>query len=74
MEATWDKTYCWVECPECKEQTDLHWETLSFAGNFRERVICSACGKTIQIIVNVVITKYDLPLCNDVGSGANAKI
>jgi transcription elongation factor Elf1 len=54
------KAYCWVECPECKEQTDLNWETLSFAGNFRERVTCSKCGAKIQIIVNVVVSNADV--------------
>ena len=51
------RTYCWVECPECKKETDLDWDTLSFAGDFRERVTCSKCGAKIQIIVNVTILK-----------------
>lgn len=54
------KTHCWVECPECKEPTDLNWETLSFAGNFRERVTCSKCSAKIQIIVNVVVSNTDV--------------
>lgn len=51
-------THCWFECPTCKGETDLNWDTFSFAGKFRSVVKCGHCGENILISVSVIAAEH----------------
>lgn len=41
-------TEIWYECPKCKKEITLDWDTLSIAGDFSEHILCK-CKTPVNI-------------------------
>jgi len=53
-------TLCWIECPTCGEETNMDWDTFSFAGEFRSFAKCGHCGEKVMIHVNVSAAQHSV--------------